>query len=110
MTNYEINPIDKLEEQRTKIEDILSSKGRVKIIKILAEKGELNISEIAKIARINHNTCAFHLKILKEHNVVQEKIFGRIKIYRFKIENGKIRALKNLFELWNDLWNIGKLS
>jgi len=103
LKNYEINPIEKIEEQRIRIEDILSSKGRVKIIKILAEKGELNISEIAKIARINHNTCAFHLKILKEYNVVQEKIFGRIKIYRFKIENGKIRALKNLFELWNDL-------
>ena len=103
MKNYELNPIEGFHEKKVNIEDILSSKGRVKIIKILAEKGELNISEIAKIARINHNTCAFHLKILKEYDIVQEKIFGRIKIYRFKIENGKIRALKNLFELWNDL-------
>ena len=103
MTNYDFNSIERMHENKVNIEDILSSKGRVKIIKILAEKGELNISEIAKIARINHNTCAFHLKILKEYDIVQEKIFGRIKIYRFKIENGKIRALKNLFELWNDL-------
>ncbi|NHI92778.1 MAG: ArsR family transcriptional regulator [Candidatus Lokiarchaeota archaeon] len=103
MRSNELKILEKIHEKKINIEDILSSKGRVKIIKILAEKGELNISQIAKIARINHNTCAFHLKILKEYDIVQEKIFGRIKIYRFKIENGRIRALKNLFELWNDL-------
>lgn len=103
MKDYELDNYERIQDKKINIEDILSSKGRVKIIKILAERGELNISEIAKIARINHNTCAFHLKILKEYDIVQEKIFGRIKIYRFKIENGKIRALKNLFELWNDL-------
>ncbi|NVM05151.1 MAG: winged helix-turn-helix transcriptional regulator [Candidatus Helarchaeota archaeon] len=79
---------------------LFCSKGRVKILMILAKAGELNISEVARRAELNHGSCSNHLKYLAKHNVLQEKRFGRIRIYRFKIENVKIRALKNLFDLW----------
>ncbi|MFX1487494.1 MAG: hypothetical protein ACFFBS_10475, partial [Promethearchaeota archaeon] len=46
---------------RIPIEELLSSKGRVKIIKILAMAGELNISEISRRARLNHEATAQHL-------------------------------------------------
>ena len=83
------------------IEEIISSKGRIKVLLVLAKEGELNISEIARRANLNHGSCSNHLKELAKCNVLQEKIFGRIRIYRFRIENIKVRALKNLFELWN---------
>ncbi|MHA1298149.1 MAG: ArsR/SmtB family transcription factor [Candidatus Helarchaeota archaeon] len=83
------------------IENIFSSKGRIKVLMILAKEGELNISEIARRANLNHGSCSNHLKELAKYNVLQEKVFGRIRIYRFRIENIKVRALKNLFELWN---------
>ncbi|NVM04239.1 MAG: winged helix-turn-helix transcriptional regulator [Candidatus Helarchaeota archaeon] len=82
------------------IEDIFSSRGRIKVLMILAKEGELNISEIAKRANLNHGSCSNHLKFLANENILQEKVFGRIRIYRFRIENVKIRALKNLFDLW----------
>lgn len=89
-----------LNDNLPSIEEIFSSKGRIKVLMILAKEGELNISEIAKRANLNHGTCSNHLKELTNFNIVQEKVFGRIRIYRFRIENIKVRALKNLFDLW----------
>ena len=82
------------------IEDIFYSRGRVKILKILATEGELNISEIARKAHINHNSTRQHLNFLVKANILQEKTFGRIRIYRFRIEDAKVRAIKDLIEIW----------
>ena len=84
------------------IEDVLSSKGRILILKILAELEELNISAIARVTNLNHNTTAKHLEFLKKADLVQEKRFGRIKIFRFKLENIRAKSLKRLFEIWNE--------
>ncbi|MFX1293341.1 MAG: ArsR/SmtB family transcription factor [Promethearchaeota archaeon] len=84
------------------ISDIFKSKGRVKILKILALEGELNISEIARRAKLNYNSIRNHLNFLTKANVVQEKKFGRIRIYRFKIELLMVRAIKNLFDIWEN--------
>lgn len=88
-------------KSRIPIEELLSSKGRVKIIKILAMAGELNISEIARRAKLNHEATAQHLNFLKRLGLIQEKRFGRIKIYRFKIENMSAKILINLFRSWD---------
>ena len=82
------------------LEDIFQSRGRIKILKILAKEGELNISEIAKRAHINHNSTRYHLNFLAKAKIVQEKKFGRIKIYRFRIEDFKVKAIKTLFDIW----------
>jgi len=85
-----------------KIEDIFASKGRTRIIYILATCGELNISEIVKRTGQNHSNVQKHLAFLLQQNLIQEKEFGRIKIYRFKIENKKAKSLKNLIEFWEN--------
>jgi len=82
------------------IEDIFSSRGRAKIIKLLALRGELNISKIVDLTGLNHLSVKTHLFFFKEINFVQEKKFGRIRIYRFKTENLKAKALKNLIQFW----------
>ena len=84
----------------TNIEDIFSSRGRTKIIKLLALRDELNISKIVELSRLNHLSVKTHLIFFKEIGFVQEKKFGRIRIYRFKTENLKAKALKNLIEFW----------
>ena len=97
-----INSVGHEIKEKLLLEDVFQSKGRIKILKILAIEGELNISEIARRAGINHNSTRYHLNFLVKANVVQEKKFGRIRIYRFKIENIKVRAIKNLFEIWEN--------
>jgi len=88
------------QNEKLQIENILSSRGRVKIIKLLAKEEELNISEIVKKVRLNHSTVVQHLEYLCKVGIVQEKTFGRIRIYRLKSENAKVRALKTFFSLW----------
>ena len=83
------------------IEDVLSSKGRVRILRILADIGELNISEIARRAGLNYATTNQHLKVLEDHRLVKHKKFGRIRIFRYNEENPRARMIKQLMELWD---------
>ena len=82
------------------IEDGLSSRGRVLILKTLAEMEELNISAIARVANLNHSTTTQHLSFLTKVGLVQEKKFGRIKIYRFKTEDIRACSLAKFIEIW----------
>jgi DNA-binding transcriptional ArsR family regulator len=82
------------------IEDVFSSKGRVKILRILAEIRELNISEIAKRTGLNYATANQHLQILENNNLVRHKTFGRIRIFRFNEKNPRAKMIKRLMEFW----------
>ena len=82
------------------IENVLSSKGRVKILRILAEITELNISEIARRAGLNYATTNQHLQTLENHKLVRHKTFGRIRIFRFNEDNPRARMIKKLIEFW----------
>ena len=84
------------------IEDVLSSKGRVKILRILSEIGELNISEIARRAGLNYATTNHHLQVLENYKLVQHKTFGRIRIFRYNEENPRARMIKKLIEFWEE--------
>ncbi len=92
--------MSKVETTKIPIEEVLSSRGRVKILSELAKAGELNISELAKRAGLNHATAKQHLKILVRSGIVIEKTFGRIRIYKFNSDDLRGRALKKLFESW----------
>jgi len=80
---------------------VFSSKGRVKILRILVEIGELNISEIARRAKLNYTTTNQHLEILETSGIVKHKNFGRIRIFRFNNENPRAKSIKELIEEWN---------
>jgi len=82
------------------VEDIFSSRGRVRILRILSEIGELNISEIARRAGLNYTVTNEHLQVLEAAGLIVHKSFGRIRIYRFNEENAKARAIKGLIEMW----------
>ncbi|MBY9019762.1 MAG: winged helix-turn-helix transcriptional regulator [Candidatus Lokiarchaeota archaeon] len=87
-------------EEAFKIENLLGSRARIKILKVLALNQELSISQIIKITKLNHATVKSHLNYLKSYKLVQEKIFGRIKIYRYKIENIRAKSLKTFIQIW----------
>ena len=85
---------------RVPIEELFSSRGRIKILKELATSSELNISELCRRVSLNHSSTKSHLEVLIQSGLVEEKMFGRIKIYRYRIEDHRARALRNLFGLW----------
>jgi len=86
--------------QPMSIETVFSSKGRVKILKILVEIGELNISEIARRAKLNYTTTNQHLQVLETSGIVRHKNFGRIRIFRFNNDNPRAKNIKELIEEW----------
>ncbi|MCW4022867.1 MAG: winged helix-turn-helix domain-containing protein [archaeon] len=82
------------------IEEVFSSKGRVKILRILSEIGELNISEIARRAGLNYATTNQHLELLESNKLVRHKTFGRIRIFRYNEENPRALMIRQLMENW----------
>lgn len=83
-----------------RIENILSSKGRIRVLKVLLDVGELNISGISRRAGLNYATTNDHLEVLERAGLVIEKRFGRIRIYKCIDSDERIRQLRKLVEVW----------
>lgn len=91
-----------ISKEKYLIEELLGSKVRIKILKTLAKNEELTISLIINQTRSNYSNVMKHLNHLKNLDLIQEKKIGRIKIYRYKIENIKARSLKKFIDIWED--------
>ncbi|KKK78969.1 hypothetical protein LCGC14_2838200 [marine sediment metagenome] len=87
-------------EPKRLIEDLLGSKARVKILKALALHEELTISLLIQKTKLNHALVSKHLRYLIDADLVQEKKFGRIRIYRYKIENVIARSFQAFLKIW----------
>ena len=84
------------------LEEIFSSRGRTKIIKILVKYGELNISKIIEKTNSNHEYADIHLKALTDAKILQEKRYGRIRIFRLRDEDIRVRAIKHMISTWEN--------
>lgn len=87
-------------KNKKRIEDLMGSRARVKILKSLAINEELTISQIISNTKLNYSCALKHLNYLKMVDLIQEKKFGRIKIFRYKLENMRARSLKKFIEIW----------
>ncbi|MCX8204048.1 MAG: ArsR family transcriptional regulator [Candidatus Nezhaarchaeota archaeon] len=92
------------------VEELLSSRGRVKVLKVLLSAIELNISEVAKRAGLNHTAVAVHVEALKRAGLLEEKQFGRIRILKVKLEDPRVQALKKAFEVFELYGGRGRAS
>lgn len=88
--------------KRLAVEDVLSSRGRVRILKLLAEIDELNVSAVSRNINLNHSAVKEHLKFLCKAGLIREKKFGRILIYQYNSENILASSLKQLFAVWEE--------
>jgi predicted transcriptional regulator len=82
------------------IEDVFSSKLRMKILKVVIQVGELNVSDIARRLRVNYETTNGHLKVLEDEGILQHKVFGRIRLYRLNENSSKARVVQSLIDAW----------
>jgi DNA-binding transcriptional ArsR family regulator len=87
------------------LDDILSCRGKTRILMLLSEMGELNITEIANSVGLNHSSITNHLAKLSESGLVQEKRFGRIRIYKYREDDPRAQALRVLIRVWDDVNN-----
>jgi DNA-binding transcriptional ArsR family regulator len=81
------------------LEEIFSSKPRMKILKLIYRLGQLNISDIARRIKMNYRATAEHLKILTAEGILSEREYGRVHMYRFS-DSEKAKAVTILIETW----------
>ncbi len=89
-----------MESVNCPIWEVLSSKGKVKVLDTLMAVEELNITEIVRQTSLSHHSVKRYLTELCEMGLVELKKFGRIRIYRYKLELPRARALHYAFERW----------
>lgn len=82
------------------IEEVFSSKPRMKILRLVARLGALNVSDIARRINLNYTTTNEHLKLLEAEGILQQRVYGRIRMYRFNDHSPKAIAVQNLIEVW----------
>ena len=80
-------------KEKNILEDLFSSRGRVRVLQIMSERRELNISAIARYTRLNYVTVLKHLNALKGLGIVEERRFGKIRIFRLKNESKMAQLL-----------------
>ena len=84
---------------KIKFEELLGSRARTKILRVLAQNDELTISLIIRKTKLNYASAVKHLDYLKKVDFIQEKKYGRIRIYRYKTENRIANSLKKFISL-----------
>jgi predicted transcriptional regulator len=82
------------------LEELFSSKLRMRVLKLLYELGSLNVSDVARRLDSNFAATAEHLKILAAEGILQEHAYGRVRMYRFNEASPKAKAVKSLIEAW----------
>jgi DNA-binding transcriptional ArsR family regulator len=85
---------------RLELEEVFSSKPRMKILKLIERLGELNVSDVARRIGVNFTTTSRHLRILEEEGILQERTYGRIRMYRFNQNSLRAKAVQALIEAW----------
>ena len=81
------------------IEEVFSSKPRMKILRLLDRMGTLNVSDISKRIGLNYSATNKHLVLLESEGILVQRVYGRIRMYRFN-ETSRAKAVKALIETW----------
>jgi len=82
------------------LEEVISSKSRMKILKIIYQLGQLNVSDVARRLKLNFASTSKHLKLLESEGILQERTYGRVRMYRFNEGSAKAKAVQNLLDVW----------
>ncbi len=80
------------------IEDIFSSRGRVKVLKTILQLGEVNVTQIIKLTRLNYKVVKKHIEYLKKLGLIEEIVIGRVKLYRPNWLNPRVRYIDDLMK------------
>jgi len=76
-------------------EDLLGSKGRVRILRALTEDGSLNHSQICRRVGMKHGDVNRHLDALKELGMIREKRHGFIRMFEIAFDELHILIKRN---------------
>jgi DNA-binding transcriptional ArsR family regulator len=87
----EIPPLDR----------VLSSSGRIRILTLLSKVEQLHLTEIAKRTEQSYSAAERHLDDLSEVGIVEERDYGRVRVFRLNLTNDRAKLLQELILKWN---------
>jgi DNA-binding transcriptional ArsR family regulator len=76
-------------------EELLGSRGRIRVLRVLAESGELNISEVGRRTGMNYTSVERHLGALTVMGLLREKRYGKIRIFEALFNEVTVRFERN---------------
>jgi DNA-binding transcriptional ArsR family regulator len=82
------------------LEEVFSSKVRMRILKLIYDLGSLNVSDVARRINTNFKSTTEHLKVLEAEGILEERVYGRVKMYRFNESSAKAKAVQTLIDAW----------
>jgi predicted transcriptional regulator len=83
------------------LEEVFSSKQRLKILILINKLGSLNVSNIARQTGSNFTATSENLRVLEAEGILKVHVYGRVRMYRFNEGSAKAKAVKNLIETWD---------
>ena len=81
-------------------EDVFCSKTRMKLLKLLFRLGQLNTSDLARRLGANYETTLRHLFLLEHEGLIEQRVSGRIRYFRFA-NSAKAQATMKLLGEWD---------
>ena len=85
------------------LDDLISSKGKLKILKLLFKVGQANISYIARETHLNHSLVEKHLEDLVRAGIVVERRYGRMRIFMVDMKNPRVSGLSEILRQLENL-------
>ena len=74
----------------------------MKILKLLFRLGQLNTSDLAQRVGGNYTSTLKHLELLEREKLIEQRVSGRTRFFRFA-NSAKAQATMKLLEEWEDL-------
>ena len=81
------------------LEDVFSSKTRMRVLMLLFKCGQLNTTDLARRLGASYATTLSHLTLLKNEGVVTDRLSGKTRFFRFT-NTLKAQAVSRLLEEW----------
>ena len=86
-----------------KIEKILASANRRKILRILSTVNQTNIMDLVHKAKSTYNQIQSNLKILEKESVIIDERKGHLRVIKLNWENPKAHLLLKALRMFNEL-------
>ena len=82
-----------------RLERILGSPGRIKLLKIILKHGQINITRLTRESGLHHRLVARYLNDLEEEGVVTVRRVGRLRIIEANLHKPEVALLRDLLEI-----------
>ena len=82
-----------------KLERILASSSRQKILLALHEIGKTHLTNLVRIVNSTYNQVIPHLEILEKEGIISVKSYGRLRVVELNMENQRTIALLKALQI-----------